>query len=163
MKRFLMLVLLSLIIAILAMSCQKDEITSPYGQVPEEVPVDTTTWTDGGTITTGNDTLNDLIGTTWVLTKYVTAFAVETPYDTIRFISNNEYTLNSGTARAYRLSNIPLSTNKELSLYFFVPFGGSHYSGQVGKYFIDDGIISNVEFTDIQNTSMTIQAWFQKQ
>lgn len=162
MKKFLFIISAALMLVALT-SCEKDEIPSPYGQEPEEVPTDTTSWTDGGTVTIGTDTLNDLIGTQWVLTKYVTAFAVEFPNDTLDFISNNEYTLNGGTPRAYQLSNIPLSTNKELSIYFFVPFGGSHYSGQVGQYFIDDGIISNVEFTDIQNTSMTIQAWFEKQ
>jgi hypothetical protein len=54
------------------------------------------------------------------------------------------------------------STNKSLTLSYFYPFGGSHYSGQVGQYFVEDGFISNIEFADLQNNTSTIRAWFEK-
>jgi hypothetical protein len=54
------------------------------------------------------------------------------------------------------------STNKSLNLYYFYPFGGSQYSGQVGQYFVEDGVMSNIEFTDLQNSTATIRAWFVK-
>ncbi|NIQ13616.1 MAG: hypothetical protein GTO02_04145, partial [Candidatus Dadabacteria bacterium] len=105
MKKFLFIFGV-MVFTVIFTSCEKYEIPSPYGQEPEVIPEDTTTWDDGGTITIGSDTLNDLIGTTWVLTKYVTGFSVEYPNDTLDFISNNEYTINGGTAKAYQLSNI---------------------------------------------------------
>ena len=130
--------------------------------------MDTTTWvwqyTNSGTLPNwgnGNQT-NELNGTKWVLTKVVTAFATSYPNDTIRFVSNTNYTLNNGAVRPYQLSSSAGSTNKTLALYYFAPFGGSHYSAQVGYYFVSDGYMANTEFTNIQNTTMTVKAWFTK-
>jgi hypothetical protein len=153
------------IITIGFISCEK-EVVPPYVEVSEEIE-DTTPWNDnyndGGLLTGGGpDTTLNLQGTQWVLTKLVTAFSTEYPDDTITFVSQTQYTINGGAARSYQLSNIPASTNYELSLYYFAPFGGSHYSAQVGYYFIDDGAINNAEFEDIQNQSTTIRAWFEK-
>lgn len=147
-------------------SCHKEDI-GPYVDVPEETqnpPEWDSGYEDGGTLPNGGSqpTTNDLVGTQWVLTKLVSAFATEYPNDTLTFVDNTHYTLNNGAVRNYQLSNIPNSNNKDLSLYFFAPFGGSHYSGQVGLYFVDDGEINNVEFEDIQDQSTTIRAWFQK-
>lgn len=161
-KRVSLVVLALIGIALLLSSCKKEDYT-PY-EIVEETQ-DTTHWqdgyTNGGTLTGGSYS-NPLIGTKWVLTKYVSAFATEYPNDTIEFISNNTYKLNGGGDRPYTLSNIPSSTNYDLTLNYFSPFGGSHYSGNVGYYFVDDGEINNIEFTNIQNTSMTIRAWFEK-
>ena len=143
-------------------SCEKE----PYGQyhtAPEEISANDP---NGGFIYNGtlptNTAVNDLIGTKWLLVKYVTAFATDFPNDTIDFVSPNTYTINSGAVRTYQLSVLPLSTNYDLSLYYFFPFGGSHYSGEVGATFIGDGEINNAEFMDIQNSSSTIRAWFTK-
>lgn len=136
-----------------------------YQQVPENTynPTDNTTlYTYGGTLPNSGNATNALVGTTWVLTKYVSAFATESPYDTINFVSINKYTINGGAVRTYQLSSLPLSTNYELSLYYFFPFGGSHYSGEVGNSFINDGQINNVDFINIQNSSSSIKAWFVK-
>jgi hypothetical protein len=54
------------------------------------------------------------------------------------------------------------STNKSLTLDFFYPFGGSNYSGQIGQYAVEDGMMSNIEFVDLQNNTATIRAWFVK-
>tara|TARA_R100001510_G_C7653042_1_gene211040 strand:+ start:255 stop:764 length:510 start_codon:yes stop_codon:yes gene_type:complete len=156
-------ILTAILFSLLVTSCKKEDYI-PY-ELVEENNQDTTQWqssySDGGTITNGTYT-NDLLGTKWVLTKYVSAFATEYPNDTIEFISVNTYELNGSGDRTYNLSNIPSSTNYDLTLNYFSPFGGSHYSGNVGYYFVDDGEINNVEFTNIQNTSMTIRAWFEK-
>jgi hypothetical protein len=160
------LFLLTLIIGLILTSCKKEEFV-PMEQVPEEEYTDSTAWQDtysnGGTLPgggTGQD--NPLIGTTWVLTKYVSAFATEYPNDTITFTGNDDYVLNQNAVRPYSLALITSSTNYELTFNYFYPFGGSHYSGQVGYYFVDDGELNNIEFTDVQNTSSTIRAWFTK-
>lgn len=159
MKHFLFILTLALFIT----SCKKYE--GNYKQVPD--PVDTTSWQDvyqdGGTLPGGGtQTQNNLVGTKWVLTKVVSAFSTSYPNDTINFVSNNSYVLNQNAQRPYTISGINGSTNKSLTLYYFYPFGGSHYSGQVGQYFIEDGIINNIEFNDLQNNTATIRAWFVK-
>jgi len=158
MKKLIFLLVLGLVFT----SCKKEEF-GQYNQVLE--PVDnlpTTTYVYGGTLPSTGTVSNDLVGTTWVLTKYVSAFATEYPYDTIAFVSNNEYTINGGAVRTYQLNSLPLSNNFDLSLYFFFPMGGSHYSGEVGGTFIGDGEINNVQFQDIQNEGNTILTWFTK-
>ena len=160
MKKILFLVLTSILI----LSCEKEEY-SPYVEI-EETNQDTTHWqaqyNNGGTLTGGGQSNTTLSGTTWVLTKYVSSFATEYPNDTIHFIDNNTYSVNNGGDRPYTLSSIPSSTNYELTLSYFFPFGGSSYSANVGYYFVDDGEINNVEFTNIQNTTSKIRAWFIK-
>jgi hypothetical protein len=144
-------------------SCKKEEYIL-FVEEPEVV--DTTSWqstyNNGGTLTGNPSQTNNLVGTKWVLTKVVSAFSTEYPNDTITFITNNDYVLNQNAQRPYTLSSLPSSTNYELTLSYFMPFGGSHYSGNVGYYFVDDGEINNLEFTNIQNTSSTIRAWFTK-
>jgi hypothetical protein len=162
MKKIFSLLLSSLIIV----SCKKEPIT-PGNYTAGTPQQDTTTWVwqygNGGTIPTGGGTQNsELLGTTWVLTKVVSAFATSYPNDTIRFVGNNNYTLNNGAVRPYQLSSSAGSTNKTLALYYFAPFGGSHYSAQVGFYFVSDGFMNNAEFTNIQNNTATTRAWFVK-
>jgi hypothetical protein len=156
--------LLLITVTLLLSSCTKEE-WEPRIEVEE--PVDTVAWqTDydnGGTLTnTGNSQTNPLVGTKWVLTKMVSAFATEYPNDTITFVGNDEYTYNTSALRPYVLGIIPSSSNYELTFNYFAPFGGSHYSAQVGYYFVDDGEMSNIEFTDVQNNTSSIRAWFIK-
>jgi len=163
MKNLLFLITITILVFT---SCEKQLIEPNYVEV-SEAEVDTTSWnsgyTNGGTLPNGGGTFtNGLIETTWVLTKIVSAFATEFPDDTIYFVDNTHYTLNNGAVRNYQLSQLPNSSNFDLSLYYFAPFGGSQYSGQVGQYFIDDAEINNVEFTDIQNPSTVTRAWFEK-
>lgn len=153
------------LLSVLALSSCKKEEFGQYHQVPENTynpPEDTTFYTYGGTLPNSGNATNALVGTTWVLTKYVSAFATEYPNDTIQFVSINQYTINGGAVRTYQLSSLPLSSNYDLSLYYFFPFGGSHYSGEVGNTFISDGEINNVDFINIQNSSSSIKAWFVK-
>jgi hypothetical protein len=157
------IVILFSVVLILS-SCEKNEPQPLYTYELETV--DSTAWqdqyADGGTVTAVGNQTNVIAGTKWVLTKYVTAFATEYPNDTIDFIDNNHYVLNSNAERTYQLSSIPSSTNYDLQLNYFMPFGGSQYSADVGYYFVEDGEMNNTQFRDIQNTSKTIRAWFEK-
>jgi len=157
--------LIIILLTFLALSSCKKEDFGQYHKEPENTyndPSDNTSYIYGGTLPSTGNVSNDLVGTKWVLVQYVTDFATENPYDTLEFVSNNTYTLNGGAVRTYQLNSIPSSTNYSLSLYFFFPFGGSHYSGDVGGMFVQDGQINNVEFTDNQNPSSIIRAWFVK-
>jgi hypothetical protein len=164
MKKILMIIGL----AVLIVSCEKEPITPGNYGAGTPTPPDTTTWQwqygNGGTLPnwgSGTQT-NELVGTVWVLTKVVNGFATSYPNDTIKFVNNTNYTLNNGAVRPYQLTAGVASTNKTLSLYYFAPFGGSHYSGEVGPYFVTDGVINSCEFTNIQNTTSTVKAWFTK-
>ena len=147
-------------------SCKKDTIT-PGNYKAGTTTKDTTTWqwqySNGGTLPNwSNNQVNELVGTKWLLTKIVTGFATSYPNDTIKFINSNNYVINSNAARPYQLTAGVASTNKTLTLYYFYPFGGSHYSGEVGQFFISDGLIDNCEFTNIQNTTSKCRAWLVK-
>lgn len=166
-KISMLIILLSIFICLLLASCEKEPIT-PGNYSGNKKEEDTATWVwqyaDGGTLPNwGTGTLNnELNGTTWVLTKMVSAFATSYPNDTIRFVSNNDYTLNNSALRPYQLSSSAGSTNKTLAFYYFAPFGGSHYSAQVGFYFVSDGFMDNIEFSNIQNSTSKIRVWFVK-
>lgn len=163
MKNLLFLSLITIIL-IGFNSCKKDEDYEPWVNVPETQ--DTTKWqddyTDGGTLVGNTNSGNKLKGTKWVLTKMVTSFATEYPNDTLEFISNTQYTINGTMVRNYQLSSIVGSTNYDLSLYYMTTFNGSHYSGNIGYYFAEDGVMDNIEFHNIQNTTSKIRAWFKK-
>jgi len=153
------------LLAIVALSSCTKEDFGQYHVEPENTynpPHDSLIYVYSGTLPNSGTATNDLVGTKWVLTKYVTAFATEYPNDTIDFVSVNTYTLNGGAVRTYQLASIPSSTNYDLSLYYFFPFGGSHYSANVGGMFIQDSEINGAEFHNIQNTTSTIRAWFIK-
>lgn len=150
---------------IISVGCGK--ITPGNFNRPELDKPDTTNWynqySDGGVIPTSAGYNNGLVGTTWVLTQWNVPFAPTVrPYDTLRFVSNSNYTINSGNEKPYNLTSGVASTNKTLNLYFFTSFGGSHYSGEVGSTFITDSIINNAEFKNIQNTTSKIKAWFKR-
>lgn len=130
-----------------------------------EIDVDSSDWHDNysndGVLSNDVTYTNPLIGTKWVLTEYRVGFGpVQKPNDTLFFVSGNTYTINAGGVHSYTLSNLPMSTNYELTLNYFWPFGGSHYSAQVGNNFIDDWTINNASFTDLQGSSSEIQAYF---
>ena len=156
----------TLLAFIVLTSCNKEDF-GQYQTVQENTynnPNDTSSYVYGGTLPNSLNSTNALVGTKWILTKYVTAFATEFPNDTIEFVTINQYTINGGAVRTYQLGSLPLSNNYQLSLYFFFPFGGSHYTGEVGQYFIQDGQINNTDFINNQNTSTSavIKAWFIK-
>lgn len=153
------------ILLILVTSCAKDD-NPKY--VPSAEVIDTTSWEDSyvyaGTLPTVDTTTkhNELYGTKWVLTKYVAGFATQTPNDTIHFINNTHYRLNSQTTTyQYYITSSAGTINKSLTLSYFSPFGGSVYTGQVGPNFVSDGVINNALFND-NYLNKEIKAWFKK-
>jgi len=155
-----------LFIVLFVISCKKKQITP--GNYSESTPQETTTnwqsqYSNGGTLPNwNNNSDSELKNTKWVLTKMVSGFSTSYPNDTIEFVTNTQYSINSGSLRNYVLTSSVASTNKTLSLYYFYPFGGSHYSGEVGQTFVSDGVMDNIEFKNIQNTTSKIRAWFVK-
>jgi hypothetical protein len=156
----------TIIILLLSTSCYK-ETYPKYILGPEQV--DTTKWDSKyenlGTIpgpVVPVVTHNVIYNTKWVLTKYITGFGTQQPNDTITFISDTRYKVNSQSSEhEYTINSLVGSTNYSLMLAFFSPFGGSHYSGQVGQNFVADGVMNNVIFTDFYGNA-TIKAWFKK-
>ncbi len=147
-------------------SCKKN-----FGYYQEGTPTADTTITktnsgyvDGGVLDNGNNTPtpNGFSGTKWIVLKYNNGFANTYPNDTIYFISNSEYHLNSFGIRTYNVSDIAGSTNKSLSMNFFSTLGGSNYSAQIGAYFASDGVINNAEFLDYQDNSKKYKVWLKK-
>jgi hypothetical protein len=154
--------ILFLLVTIMAISCAKQ---GGY-TVGQPDPVDTSNWRNGyqyeGVLNPPPSTNNGLSGTRWILTKFVAGYSTSYPNDTLYFQTSNTYIVNSGVVRSYQLTSGVASTNKTLTLYSFFPFGGSNYAAEVGGTFIGDGVIDNAEFTNVQNTTSKIRAWFVK-
>ena len=80
-KTILIYTLLLVVVTLLFSSCKKQDPLVPMEQVPE-TQNDTIPWQDqynnGGTLPTGggSTTDNQLVGTTWVLTKTVSKFLI---------------------------------------------------------------------------------------
>jgi len=148
-------------------SCKKEEIT-PGNYGPNQSPDSTNTnwqggYGNGGVIGGGTTTNNELVGTIWVLTEFKQlGYNSYYPNDTIRFIDNTKYNINNGSVRTYTLATNVASTNKSLTFNYFTPFGGSHYSGQVGGMFVSDSVITNTIFKNIQNTTYNVIADFKR-
>jgi hypothetical protein len=104
----------------------------------------------------GNSTpvTTSLVGTKWVVTKFIQNFVSTYPNDTLVFVSNTQYS----TLRTYNLSGIVGNNMKSLSLYSFTTLGGD-WSGQVQSTFINDWVVNNSNFTNIMNTSTNVKLW----
>ncbi len=164
-KISLLIILVSFLTCLLLASCEKITPGKYTQNNPQTKDTSTFEWQfeNKGTLPNwGNPTTNILVGTRWVLTKVVINFASSTPNDTIDFVTNNQYKCNNSSYRTYTLTSGVASTNKTLTLNYFYPFGGSHYSGQVGEFFVTDSIINNAEFKNIQNSTSLIKAWFKR-
>lgn len=103
-------------------------------------------------------TSTTLVGTKWVVTKYVQNFVTQLPNDTLEFISTTQYTINGSTPRNYSLSSIVGNNNKSLSLYSFTTLGGD-WSGQVQGTFINDWVINNASFSNMFTTVPDARMW----
>lgn len=162
MKAFF-LILITIALAITSCTKPDDEIpTVPVGQTNNNNTDWSDEYGDGGTLPNGGSQNNALVGTKWVLTKYRNGLGWQYTNDTLLFKTNTIYTVNSGGDRTYSLTSVTGSTNKNLNLNFFMPFGGSNYTGTVGYYFVSDAVINNCEFTDLQNSSIKIVSYFKK-
>ena len=109
-------------------------------------------YTYNGIIGGSTSTNTSLVGTKWVVTKFIQNFVSTYPSDTLEFISNTQYKVNNSTPRTYNLSGIVGNNMKSLSLYSFTTLGGD-WSGQVQSTFINDWVVNNANFTNIMNTN----------
>ena len=168
MKKILSLLVVSSLMFF--MSCQKDTIV-PGNYTPKPEAKDTTKWqtnyTNSGVIPTFNSTSsstpNELVNTKWVLTFLQIGFSTPPlPIDTIYFVDNTHYTINSGSNRTYSLVNNVALSSKTLTLNFHYPFGSGNYSGQVAQTFVTDGVILNTEFVNTNTSTITVKASFLK-
>jgi hypothetical protein len=115
-------------------------------------------YTYNGVVGNTPTTTPSLVGTKWVVSKFIQNFVSTYPNDTLEFVSNTQYTINGSTPRTYNLNNIVGSTMKGLSLYSFTTLGGD-WSGQVQSTFINDWAINNSDFTNIMNTNSNVKLW----
>jgi hypothetical protein len=169
-KLYIKITLLIILVLVIASSCNKESIVPgnyELGSIESYTTTNEIIYNSGGTLPTwvnGSSTdSSSIVDTRWVLWKLNNGFANTYPNDTINFISTTYYELNSNNnTRNYNLTSNVASTNKTLTLYYFAPFGGSHYSGEIGFFSVEDGEINAAEFKNIQNTTMTIRAWFRK-
>ena len=164
----LMLLVISILIIFLGVSCRKNTIT-PGNYIAKPELKDTTRWqtnyTNGGVIPTTNlsTTPNEFVNTKWVLTYLQIGFSTPPlPVDTVFFIDNNHYTINSGSYRTYQLYSGVTLSSKTLLLNYHYPFGSGNYSGQVASTFVTDGVILNTEFVNTNSLTIKVKASFLK-
>lgn len=157
MKKILILVSLTTII----LSCEKQ--VGPYSQIPD--PVDTTTWQDdypyGGVLPGGsNDLENSLMNTKWVLTKMMVGFSTTTLNDTIYFIDNTNYKINSDVA-IKKYSYYTSQNLVSLTFHNFIPINAmSCTTNGLGIGFT---VINGAQFTyDYNQNQPPVKLWFEK-
>jgi len=109
-------------------SCKKEPITPGNYKAPVPPQEDTSHWqnqyTNNGTTPNwdnGNDN-NDLLGTNWVVIEVVAGYPTlhTYPNDTIHFIDNNHYSVNSDTTK-FIYNFYPTQGNSTISFYSFRP------------------------------------------
>ena len=116
-------------------------------------------YTYNGVVNGSTPTTTSLVGTKWVVTKFIQNFVSTYPNDTLVFINNTQYKINNSTPRTYNLSSIVSSNMKSLSLYSFTTLGGD-WSGQVQGTFINDWVVNNSDFSNIINTNTSnVRLW----
>jgi len=111
-----------------------------------------------GGVITNTISVNDIIGTKWVVTKFYDGFANSYPNDTLNFVNGINYTINNGTPYNYTVSSIFGNNMSELTLYNFYTIGGD-FSGTVPNTFVTNGEINSSLFTDIFNTNNDKLVW----
>ncbi len=160
--------MLLLLFIISLISCSKEPITPGNYTISEEY-LDTSSWQtgykSGGVLPIWTDSLdsNELVGTRWVLTYLQVGFSnPPLPIDTVYFINNVKYTINSGSQRTYQLSSGITTSSKTLVLNYHYPFGSGNYVGQVASTFVSDGVILNCEFKNTNTTTTVVRASFSK-
>lgn len=112
-------------------------------------------------VVNNNTSVNEIVGTKWVVTKYYDGFSNNYPNDTLHFVSNNQYTINGGTTTNYTLTSIFGNNMSEMTLYGFYTIGGD-FSGMVPNNFVTNGQINSALFTDIFNTNNDKLVWMDR-
>ena len=102
-----------------------------------------------------------LIGTSWIITRYDNGMTPVYPNDTINFVSGVSYDINGSNPNTYSLSNNTGNNLYNLTIYECVSLGGN-YSGQVNLSFIDEGELNNLTMNGIFGTSGYISLWMER-
>jgi hypothetical protein len=128
---------------IFLISCNKDAIVvSPISQIENF-----------------NDSLS---GSHWVITRYDSGTTPYYPNDTINFVDNQKYRINStGSLNNYTTYRVNGTYNVSVSLYSISTLGGS-YAGQVPESSITDGIINNATMKDLYSSHNEVKIWIMK-
>ncbi len=172
-KKTIIIVLLSILVGLLLLftSCKKEPITpGNYAQVSPQP--DTTNWQDqysnGGGLPnwgTGNQVANSTSGTKWVLTDVYNNYAHIPKNDTITFIDNTHYRVNSDTTN-YIYSLYETMGNSTLQFNTFMPINGlnlscNNFNSSVFSSTPINGTIQ-LNLKDIFNTSNIYTSTFKK-
>lgn len=106
-----------------------------------------------------NDSLS---GSRWVITRYDVGTTPYYPNDTMNFVDNQKYKINSsGSLNNYSTYRVNGTFNVSISLYSISTLGGS-YAGQVPETFIKDGIINNATMKDLYSNHPAVKIWIKK-
>lgn len=158
---------LAILLLALFISCKKETIT-PGNYTIQPAQPDTSHWSNaysnGGTLPSwgnnGANSGNELVGTTWVLTKVVVNYASTIKNDTIHFITTLTYRIGNDTAH---YSLYPSQNNVTLTFQPFLPMNYMHCStNELGVGFSNGQYITGVEFINLYNTNSSFKAWFTK-
>jgi hypothetical protein len=118
-------ILYSLTLILVLISCNKDDYVRPEQKLD-----------------------NDLVNSTWVITRYDHALSSEPTYvsDTIYFVNKTHYKINlSELERRYDLTG---SSTKYLRMYSLTTLGGD-FSATLDEFIIEDGYINSAIFNDL--------------
>lgn len=162
---FLLCVITTTLILSIITGCKKDN-PAPY--VPPTSVV-TTNWenqyTNGGTLPnwTNETQINELVGTTWVLTKIMNGFGSNIMQDTLHFVTNTKYYIGSDTTKSAYYTLYSSQNNMTLTFKPLIPVNNIHCStDQLGVGFASGSQIIGVEFVNLYDTSTKFKAWFTK-
>jgi hypothetical protein len=161
---FLLGMLLVVLLSFLA-SCKK-ETPKPIVKTTKDSTVYVDPYSNGGVLpdwTSGNVDKNELVGTTWVLTKIMNGFGTTIMHDTLHFVTKNKYYVNSDTTNS--ASYTLYSAQNTMSLTFKPLISVNHIfcsTNELGLGFASGTQIIGVQFKDPYNTSNTFKAWFTK-
>jgi hypothetical protein len=157
---------LAVILFVLFVSCKKEPIT-PGNYISTAPKVDTSHWytayVNGGVLPSwnnGTNSDNELVGTSWILTKVVINYSTTIKNDTLHFITNTKYRVGNDTAH---YSVYPSQNNVTLTFQPFLPMNYMQCStNQLGVGFAQGQYITGVEFTNLYNVNSNFKAWFTK-
>lgn len=156
---------IAILLFVIFVSCRKEPIT-PGNYVTTPAPADTSHWynayTNGGTLPSWNNGAsdNELIGTTWILTKIVINYSTTIKNDTLHFLTNTKYRVGNDTAN-YLV--YPSQNNVTLTFQPLIPVNYMQCStNQLGLGFAQGQYITGVEFINPYNINTNFKAWFTK-
>ncbi len=161
--------ILTIILLLLLTGCTKEVIT-PGNYYPKAELIDSSKWQDdyvnGGVIPTfGNNNIqsNELVGTTWVLTKILTNYGVTLLSDTLHFLSNGRYYVNSDSLTIAHYSLYQVQNYMTLEFKPLIPMNYMFCkTSNLGVGFANGQQIISVYFTNYYNTRPFFFAWFTK-